>query len=166
MGRHSKKTHSTLGLSDLAELADQNAYKGITKFNGVGKDRKLAWKTFTQALKSYLTTASSRETSTICGKEISLTPDNLDLEVNITFNDMVVEDASGANKLFKEDYSWQAAYQQVLIDASKKRVSDLFQHIFTGNCRSEVGHKRLGKRTSQLPKVRERFRHRNKNRSR
>ena len=64
---------------DLVELADQNAYKGITKFNGVGKDRKLAWKTFTQELKSYLTTASSREKSIIYGKEILLTADNLDL---------------------------------------------------------------------------------------
>ena len=78
MGRHTTKTNSNLGLSDLAELADPNAYKGITKFNGVGTGRQLAWKTSTQELKSYLTTASSREASIIYGKEILLTPENLD----------------------------------------------------------------------------------------
>ena len=99
MGRHTKSS-KTLELMDLAELANTNVYKGITKFNGIGRKRKLAWKTFTQELKSYLTTATSREKSIIYGKEISLTNDNVDLEAKITFNDMVVEDASGANKLF------------------------------------------------------------------
>ena len=123
---------------DLAELANTNVYKGITKFNGIGRKRKLAWKTFTQQLKSYLTTATSREKSIIYGKEILLTNDNVDLEAKITFDDMVVEDAAGANKLFKEDYFWQANYQQVLIDASKKRVLELYLKIFDGNCKSEV----------------------------
>ena len=93
MGRHTKSS-KTLELMDLAELANTNVYKGITKFNGIGRKRKLAWKTFTQQLKSYLTTATSREKSIIYGKEILLTNDNVNLEAKITFDDMVVEDAA------------------------------------------------------------------------
>ena len=129
MGR--KRTSTTLELMDLADLANTNAYKGITKFNGIGGQRKLLWKTFTQQLKSYLTTATSREKSIIYGKEILLTNDNINLEAKITFDDMVVEDAAGANKLFKEDYFWEANYQQVLIDACKKRVLELYLKVFT-----------------------------------
>ena len=136
MGR--KKTSTTMELTDLAELANPNAYKGITKFNGIGSKRKLLWKTFTQQMKSYLTTATSREKSIIYGKEIVLTDENINAEAKITFDDMVVEDAAGANKLFKEDYFYTANYQQVLIDACKKRVLELYLKVFTGNCKSEV----------------------------
>ena len=132
-----KKQHD-MQLTDLAALADTNVYKGIRKFTGVGKNRKLDFKTLEQELKTYCTNVSQREISIIYGKDVQLNDVTLEDECTITHNDLMIENPSAAHKLHSCDYFWTIGFQQVHVDSAKKKVFYLLQQIFLANPRSEV----------------------------
>lgn len=125
---------------DAAMKADdyKRTIPGITPFSGVGATVGKDWKQLMEQLEVHAVSMLRRHESILRDTQEEITDDNVEIEAEVTFNDLNKLGSSSALRHYKTDYFWTKECQQKYVDDAKRDMFTWFTAVFEGNCLNQI----------------------------